>query len=143
VTRRNASRTTWRARVLFICCVSAQDTGRYERHISTGSRRLPIRDERYLRDTPAAGDARHGVAGRLQLLRNCWTVLPSTIIFTKFDLKVHGFERVSLATEWLIIGDRTKAADFTTLWKDLHKSISVVKGAKSQSWTGHFWTHCR
>jgi hypothetical protein len=65
------------------------------------------------------------------------------LFFTKFDLKVHGFERISLPTEWLIIGDRTKAADFTKLWNDLHKSISFVKGAESQSWMGHFWTHCR
>ncbi|KAJ8581839.1 hypothetical protein M405DRAFT_938077 [Rhizopogon salebrosus TDB-379] len=81
VTRRSASRTTWRTGcVSFICCVSVQDTRRYERHISTGSRRLPIRNERHSRETPTTTDARHGVAGRLQLLRNCWTVLPSTII---------------------------------------------------------------
>jgi hypothetical protein len=37
-------------------------------------------------------------------------------------------ERVSLPTQWLIIDDRTKAADFTKLWNDLHQSISFVKG---------------
>jgi hypothetical protein len=37
--------------------------------------RLPIRDERHSRETPMAVDTRHSVAGRLQPLRNCWTVL--------------------------------------------------------------------
>jgi hypothetical protein len=41
---------------------------------------LPIRDERHSSETPTAADARHGVAGRLQMLRNCWTVLPLTVI---------------------------------------------------------------
>jgi hypothetical protein len=30
--------------------------------------------------TPMIADARHDVAGRLQPLRNCWTVLPSAAI---------------------------------------------------------------
>jgi hypothetical protein len=40
------------------------------------------------------------------------------------------FGRVSLPTEWLILGDRTEAADYTKLWNDLRESISLVKGGK-------------
>ncbi|KAJ8581835.1 hypothetical protein M405DRAFT_846786 [Rhizopogon salebrosus TDB-379] len=107
------------------------------------SRRLPIRDERHSRETPMAVDARYGVAGGLQPLRIVGLSYLRQLFYTKFDLKVHGFKRISLPTEWLIIGDLTKAADFTKLWNDLRKSISFVEGVKSQSWTGHFWTHCR
>jgi hypothetical protein len=42
--------------------------------------RLPIRDEMHSRETPMVVDARHSVAGRLQLLRNGWIVLPLTVI---------------------------------------------------------------
>jgi hypothetical protein len=72
---------TWRARcVLFTWCVSVQDTGGYDRHIFKGPHPLLTGDERNSRETPMAADARHDVAGRLQLLRHCWTVLPSAVI---------------------------------------------------------------
>jgi hypothetical protein len=47
---------------------------------------------------------------------------------------------VGLLTEWLILGDRTEAADYTKLWNDLRESISFVKGGKSQPCTKHVWT---
>jgi hypothetical protein len=48
------------------------------------------------------------------------------------------FERVSLPIEWLVISDRTKAADFTKLWNDAHKSISFVKGLNHRPGRGTF-----
>ncbi|KAJ8584659.1 hypothetical protein M405DRAFT_826349, partial [Rhizopogon salebrosus TDB-379] len=50
------------------------------------------------------------------------------------------FGCVSLLTEWLILGDRTEAADYTKLWNDLRESISFVKGGRSQPCTTHVWT---
>jgi hypothetical protein len=72
---------TWRTRcVLFTCSVSVEDTGGYERHTFTA----PITFQPGMRGTRKkalmAADARHVVAGRLQSLHNCWTVLPSTVI---------------------------------------------------------------
>jgi hypothetical protein len=81
VTRGNASRTPRGGLVFFFtCCVSVQDTGRYEGHIFTGPHRLPTRDGRYSRETPTAADAHDGGAGRLRLLHHCWIVLRSAVI---------------------------------------------------------------
>jgi hypothetical protein len=106
---------TWR-----FCCVSVQDTGRYIRHISAGPRRLPSRDKstrEKLQRLPMYITG-YDVAGRLQPLRDCWTVLPfgnyylPSLISRCTSIKVR-FERVSLPTEWLILGDRSQAADYT------------------------------
>jgi hypothetical protein len=50
------------------------------------------------------------------------------------------FGCVGLLTEWLILGDRTEAANYTKLQNDLRESISFVKGGKSQPCTEHVWT---
>jgi hypothetical protein len=71
--------------VLLTCCVSVQDTGGYERHIFTGPHPLPTRDERHSREN------------------------------SKVQVDKVRFGCVSLLTEWLILGDRTEAADYTKL----------------------------
>jgi hypothetical protein len=50
------------------------------------------------------------------------------------------FRCVGLLADWLILGDRTEAANYTKLQNDLRESISFVKGSKSRPCTKHVWT---